>query len=319
MSNSKGQNPCLVVSWLLTPCNSPADVRRGADSVVGPLGPEEHYVGPIATSTSATPCKCNTVYYSMIQACAACQGLSTFSQPWPTWSMNCTDPYAEAVIGQYSLNIPPGTSIPSWAYLDITWRPVTHSARSSVQTSGTFNATAALALAEQDKPDSSASSAIMLPTSSASNSAPNSASTTSPDSGPSGAPNGAGDGGTNGQQKTNVGAIVGGVVGGLAVLALAAAAVAAWVVRRRRTNADRVPSAMFSPGPGSASVPFMAELPPSPMAAKPFRPYNPDDPTTFPGYQSHPDSIGSGAMVGSPTSYRPSVATSARGAYMPQF
>ncbi|KAH9939080.1 uncharacterized protein BXZ73DRAFT_99756 [Epithele typhae] len=314
MSNSKGQNPCLVVSWLLTPCNSPAD------SVVGPLGPEEHYVGPIATSTSATPCKCNTVYYSMIQACAACQGLSAFSQPWPTWSMNCTDPYAKAVIGQYSLKIPPGTSIPSWAYLDIT-------------TSGIFNATAALALAEQDNPDSSASSAVMTSTSttsttstststssslSAFNTASSSASMTSTDSGPSGAPNGAGDGGTKDQQKTNVGAIVGGVVGGLAVLALAAAAVAVWVVRRRRTNANRVPSAMFSPGPGSANVPSMTELPPSPVAAKPFRPYNPDDPTTFPGYRSHPDSIGSGMVVGSPTSYRPSVATSARGVYMPQ-
>ena len=44
---------------------------RSAPIVNAPLPSGYHYNGP--TVTSATPCKCSTVYYSVISACASCQ------------------------------------------------------------------------------------------------------------------------------------------------------------------------------------------------------------------------------------------------------
>ena len=89
MFNSKNQNPCLVSSWLFTPCSSPSGAsqvtRRAAqnshpaslwylDSFVFPLTPGFHYNTPLNSSDSATPCRCNTVLFSTIAACATCQG-----------------------------------------------------------------------------------------------------------------------------------------------------------------------------------------------------------------------------------------------------
>ncbi|KIM57506.1 hypothetical protein SCLCIDRAFT_1219410 [Scleroderma citrinum Foug A] len=70
------------------------------------------WIGPNATQ--ANPCKCNTVMYSLISACGACQG-EIFIM-WNAWSAEC---------GNYTSNnlsqIPAPTDIivPPWAFLAI--------------------------------------------------------------------------------------------------------------------------------------------------------------------------------------------------------
>ena len=96
MFNSKSQSPCLISSWLFTPCSSPFGTSymffenahhphhtslRNPDSFVYPLGPGQHYNTPWNNSQSATPCRCNTVLFSTIAACATCQGMGQFIYP----------------------------------------------------------------------------------------------------------------------------------------------------------------------------------------------------------------------------------------------
>ena len=45
-----------------------------------------HYLGPNASD--ADPCRCSSVTYSMISACAGCQDRTYID--WITWSQNCT-------------------------------------------------------------------------------------------------------------------------------------------------------------------------------------------------------------------------------------
>ncbi|KAJ8487483.1 hypothetical protein ONZ51_g4144 [Trametes cubensis] len=116
MSNDKDQSPCLVASYLLSPCSTPAA------SWVYPLTPGYHYNTPTDSPTSATSCRCSTVFYSMISACATCQGLEIDVVPYPD-------------------DIPSVISVPAWAYIDITRY-------------GTFSAVAAEEVASQDAPDS---------------------------------------------------------------------------------------------------------------------------------------------------------------------
>lgn len=63
-----------------------------ADAWVYPLDDGLHYNTPFALNTSATPCRCNTVIYSTISACATCQGQFNFVPSWKTYSTNCTRP-----------------------------------------------------------------------------------------------------------------------------------------------------------------------------------------------------------------------------------
>lgn len=66
------------------------------------------YVGPTIPSDASNLCKCNTVVYSLMSACGACQGAVWFSYAfslflctltrtitmttyrWNTWTHNCT-------------------------------------------------------------------------------------------------------------------------------------------------------------------------------------------------------------------------------------
>jgi hypothetical protein len=48
-----------------------------------------HYLGP--TFADATPCRCSTVTYSLLSACAGCQNRDFTN--WINWSLNC--PYVE--------------------------------------------------------------------------------------------------------------------------------------------------------------------------------------------------------------------------------
>ncbi|KAK7690893.1 hypothetical protein QCA50_005995 [Cerrena zonata] len=281
MTNSRGQSPCLVAAYLNTPC-----IDDPADAFVFALPDGFHYRTPVPAT--ATACQCSSVFYSTLQACAVCQGDP--SVPWSTWNMNCTAAIYEQV---YPHDIPTGTSVPAWAYLD-----VTHA--------DNFNSTAAKALADQNPPESTApGGASATASGTATGSSPSSSSSAAPKSG----------GGSN------AGAIAGGVVGGVVGLALLAG-VAFWFFRKRNAKNRFAPSSQFE----QPVTPFTDEKPtgyasppphqqplisptyaPQPVSTPPpatSRVYDPNDPTTFPS--ASPDtSLSPTAYTGNlqPTQY----------------
>ncbi|KAF9527008.1 hypothetical protein CPB83DRAFT_856978 [Crepidotus variabilis] len=101
--NSAKKSPCDIASSLLSVC-------AGSPYPVHALPDNSHYVGP--TLDSANPCQCNTVVYSLMSACGACQGRSYLS--WSVWTANCP-----MVSTGYPESIPSGLAIPGWAYLDV--------------------------------------------------------------------------------------------------------------------------------------------------------------------------------------------------------
>ncbi|VDC06652.1 unnamed protein product [Peniophora sp. CBMAI 1063] len=109
--NSLGQNPCLIAASLEGVCSN-------GTFTLPALSPGQHYTGPKANATDSADaqdlCKCNTVAYSLISACTACQN-STWST-WFEWSYNCS---AVWVDGEYPETIPNNTRVPSWAYLPV--------------------------------------------------------------------------------------------------------------------------------------------------------------------------------------------------------
>lgn len=115
--NSLGQSPCEVASFLQGICDD------GVFTIPALL-PGDSYVGPTGPTDASDLCKCNTVVYSLMSACDACQDALWFS--WNMWSHNCSslDP-----VTTFSNLIPNGTSVPAWAFLDVTkgtgfWNPV---------------------------------------------------------------------------------------------------------------------------------------------------------------------------------------------------
>ncbi|PPR02063.1 hypothetical protein CVT24_011162 [Panaeolus cyanescens] len=104
--NSQDKTPCEVASSLLSVCNN-------GPFFVHALPDNSHYLGPV-TVAGATPCECNTVVYSLMSACGACQGKTYLS--WSVWSANCPTTYTSG----YPEQIPQGVAVPGWAYLDVT-------------------------------------------------------------------------------------------------------------------------------------------------------------------------------------------------------
>ncbi|KAI0723521.1 hypothetical protein C8Q76DRAFT_398628 [Earliella scabrosa] len=109
MINSKGQNPCLVAAYLDVPCSG------STNAIVQPLqSPSMWYLGPLVQDD----CACNTVRYSLVEACERCQFSSDNALhvlPWSGYSENCT---SKSISG-YPNAIPPGTAVPAWAFLDV--------------------------------------------------------------------------------------------------------------------------------------------------------------------------------------------------------
>lgn len=70
---------------------------------------------PIPSGDLAEPCHCNTVFYSLVMACATCQGFGIVS--WDAWISNCK---GSDVSKSFPDNLPPGTIVPSWADIDPT-------------------------------------------------------------------------------------------------------------------------------------------------------------------------------------------------------
>ncbi|KAG1891126.1 hypothetical protein F4604DRAFT_393549 [Suillus subluteus] len=122
MNNSLVQDPCLVASYLESTC--------GAIINFDPLPTGYHYEAPSAAL--ANPCVCNTVTYSMVSACADCQN-RTYDD-WTSWSTSCSkfsigesvrkvvdilQAFLIHLIDRYPNDIPTGTKVPNWAYLNV--------------------------------------------------------------------------------------------------------------------------------------------------------------------------------------------------------
>jgi len=246
-SNSRGQNPCLVSAYIIGVCQSGYRIPALPSSdywYTGPWKYEDNY------------CQCSTVTFSLVNACALCQNGTTLS--WSIWSTNCSTIYPEKYIGE----IPSGTSIPAWAYLDVV----------SLDRFDPYRAEQAAGL-----PESSATS--FRPTGTAL-----SATTPTPTDNPS-------------KKKSNVGPIVGGVVGGLVGLGLIVAFIVTMicVIRRRRQRAHTTPSTYptgYLNSPQMASTPQydpnrVSHVPP----LSPQRHYDPADPSTFPTTPLTPNTV----------------------------
>jgi len=106
-SNSLGQNPCWVAAYLEGQCSS------GAFDIP-PLNLEGYMYGGPNGDQGDDICQCNTVVYSLVGACGACQGGSW--PDYPTWSYNCTN---NAIAGIFPESVPDGTRVPKWAYLPL--------------------------------------------------------------------------------------------------------------------------------------------------------------------------------------------------------
>ncbi|KAI0366240.1 hypothetical protein BV20DRAFT_665116 [Pilatotrama ljubarskyi] len=283
MSNSKGQSPCLVTSYLLAPCLS----QTG--SFIAALLPGRHY--PIAHNSSADACTCNTVFNSTLFACDMCQlGPSADITPWSVYKEGCS---VGVSIGLYPKAIPSTTEVPGWATLDVT-------------VNDTFDAVAAEAQALGDKgsPTSSVSasasgSSVGEPQSSSSTHSLTTTATETPH------PSKGNDAGNNSsspapsKKSSPAGAIAGGVVGSVVAIT-AIGAVTLWARRRRirgryaaagSADATAHEDGQWAEKPtetGTSSLPTIHYTS--------LRLYDPDDPSTYPtnvlaaemGLESHP-------------------------------
>nr|VWO95554.1 Lid2 complex component lid2 [Ganoderma boninense] len=234
------------------------------DSYVDPLPSGYHYATPLNTTASANPCRCNTVLFSTIAACATCQGGEDFIVPWFLYSQNCSTIY----IQKYPEDIPSGTAIPAWAYLD-------------VRINSTFDPAAAKAVALQNLPESSAPPApSTTQTSESGASTPISPNATTTDgAAASGTSPATGDTARSGsEKKSNAGPIAGGIIGGVTGFVLVGLAVS--YVVRRRARRNTVAGSTLEHTDYGIEVQSWEKSPVTPASTHKL--YDPNDPTTFP-------------------------------------
>ncbi|KAI0246498.1 hypothetical protein BJV78DRAFT_148240 [Lactifluus subvellereus] len=243
-SNSLGQSPCTVAAYLMATCN-------GGSFYMPPLEPGNSYPGPTG-GDDGDLCKCNTVVYSLLSACDACQ-----QEPWIDWleySLNCTNVMP---VPSFPNPIPSGTRVPQWALLDVTFEDIWNNDTS---------------FAVGDFPE--ITPGMVIPPNGAYPGPPSTPYPSRPTQ----------------SSSSNAGAIAGGAVGGVAAIAVASLAVFFWL-RRKRPQApsaafvvDGPPQPLMGevrpPGSddGTHGPSSIHETPASPMKL-----YDPKDPTTFPG------------------------------------
>lgn len=104
--NSKNQSPCTLVSALGGLC------YPDGYSVTPLPDPTSRYLGPLKGYEN--PCICSSVYYSLISACAICQGDRPYMS-WSLWSANCSTTY----ITTFPKDLPQGFPVPHWAYQNV--------------------------------------------------------------------------------------------------------------------------------------------------------------------------------------------------------
>jgi len=280
--NSLNQNACTVAAYLMSTCNM-------GSFTINSLLPGYSYTGPSGVDDSNL-CKCNTIAYSLISACDACQ-----SETWITWSeysFNCTRTLSPST---FPNPVPAGTRVPQWALLDVTLE-------------NSWNVNKSMAIG--DSPEIGPGETISGLSASASTTAQSTGTSPNPTvfSGASSAS--ASRTPTPTKSSSNVGAIAGGVVGGVAAISIAVVAVF-FFLRRQRAKA---PSSTYAVG--GMPQPQMDEyrqplsddgtgtyIPPStpgtPVTS--MKLYDPSDPTTFPGYQPS----GPGSDVTTPPPFSP--------------
>ncbi|KAH9853889.1 hypothetical protein C2E23DRAFT_902766 [Lenzites betulinus] len=200
MNNALGQSPCAVSSWLLKPCSS-----SNGGFIAGLADPYSYY-----SFDPPTPCICNSVFFDTLYACATCQGAEIGIKTWDDFSADCN----QTSLSAYPEDVPDGTSIPAWAYIDPT-------------VIGRLDLPGAKQMAEDHDPDSTASGSY-VPEATSGSKAPASGGTGS-SAGPSAA--------SGSKHKSNV-ALIGGVVGGVVGAILIGGAVF-YVIRRRRRQSYR--------------------------------------------------------------------------------
>ncbi|EKM54273.1 uncharacterized protein PHACADRAFT_210091 [Phanerochaete carnosa HHB-10118-sp] len=281
--NSRNQSPCQIAAYLDSACQADP-----TDAYIAPLDTGSHYV---LTQTAANDCSCNTVTYSIISACALCQGDD--SVPWTTWNTNCTRSFVE----QFPLTIPVGTATPAWAYMDVAL--------------GSWNATDAEAFKANNNTEFIASIASTMPSSSVPSSTSTSASSSSaviptPSTIDATVPR-------SSTKKNHVGPIVGGVVGGVACVVLAVLALALWL--RRRKAQRRPPSAAFRTPAPLVTTPYTPDSPDkhfsNSIIASPYSAtsagmlYNPDDPTTYPDTHLYSPNLRDSVIFSAQNGYQP--------------
>jgi len=105
--NTLGQNPCTVAAYVLSTCS-------GGSFLINSLQPGNSYSGPSGSDDSDL-CECNTIAYSLISACDACQGADWIS--WAEYKYNCTTILPPS---SFPNPVPAGTSVPHWALIDVT-------------------------------------------------------------------------------------------------------------------------------------------------------------------------------------------------------
>ncbi|KAF9459981.1 hypothetical protein BDZ94DRAFT_1267131 [Collybia nuda] len=240
--NSLGQSPCEMASYLEGVCST-----TGTNVDIPPLETGEYYIAGSPQFTTA--CRCSTVVYSLLSACALCQSSGTF-KGWSTYSFNCTS--SMTYLSNFPANIPSGTRVPHWAYLDVVTLDV-------------FSASLA-----QDSLNAPESTPVQQAT------------TTSARGFTTGIPGHTAPAQDSGSKKSNAGAIAGGVIGGLAFLAIVGGLMF-WLVRRRRRTLGKPITAPAPMSPPTSQYvdynPVSLYPAPSPSLQKP---YDPSDPNTFP-------------------------------------
>ncbi|KXN92203.1 hypothetical protein AN958_08656 [Leucoagaricus sp. SymC.cos] len=255
--NTLGDSPCQVAANLAGVCD-------GGVFTLTPLEPGFVYLGP--SKITQNSCRCSSVYYSMLSACAACQDSNWLD--WNQYDGNCTTVYT----GSFPQPIPTGTRVPGWAYADILVM------LSSLLFSHPSNS---LTL---DRPETTG-------VASATNTFPSSTLTRTPTAGSPSLTSLPGNGSSSSSGSgSHAGAIAGGVIGGVVGLALIAG-LAFFFIRRRQGARGPVTSAFnttpYTPAPYNPEpVPEMSYNPsPSTSYAPQVQPqilYDPSDPSTFP-------------------------------------
>jgi len=244
MYNSLRQSPCDIAAAL-------GGVCTGGGFTIASLGPGDYYPGPSADN--ATPCRCNTVYYSILSACSVCQGADFVR--FSSYTSNCATVYSQ----QYPEDIPADTAVPHYAYLDI---------------SGTDNFSVANARAAGGPESTRPPMPTLYPTSTSSiSTSTSSISSTTISSTASSST-------AVSTKETNVGAIAGGVGGGVAALAILG--VLLFLLLRRPP-----PPAPSTP----AQNPMMASQSPASFGGSPYSssPPLPGSPPMFPSNYPSPN------------------------------
>ncbi|KAN0114319.1 hypothetical protein V8E52_006815 [Russula decolorans] len=278
MMNSLGQNPCLVTAYLMGTCND-------GSFTIDALIPGDKYPGPSGIQDSDL-CMCNTVAYSLISACGACQGGIWIS--WSEYSLYCTTTLPPS---SFPNPLPLGIRVPQWALIDVTSENIWDSNKAFAV--GDFPEPAPGAILGH-----STATASVLSTSSASSLFGEPSSTVKPASGASSPiPN----------SSTNTDVIVGATVGG--VVAISLVVLIGIFLRRRRPEAlipvappvvglrasqppmDEIQQPLTMDNgytTSSASIPGTVSRTSMPGASvAPVR-NDPNYPSTFPGYQGVP-------------------------------